>query len=92
MIGELQLILTVRNKGMGNELCDTQLLRYTAALVKLLQWYQRGDVNLIYGMVEFKPWPKSETRNQKLLLGERIYSLAYTIRGAHVVLTKSPPI
>lgn len=40
MIGEPQLILIVRNKDIGNQLCDTQFFRYTEALVKLLQWHQ----------------------------------------------------
>lgn len=63
MIEELQLILTLRDKGLGNELCDAQISKYTEALVKLLQWRQWGGVNPTHGMVQVKPWPKSEARN-----------------------------
>lgn len=55
MIRELQLILTVRDEDFGNKLCDAQLFRYTGALIKLLQWRQRGGVDPTHGMVEVKP-------------------------------------
>ena len=85
MIGELQLVLTIKDKGMTGEMGCTQIPKYTGALVKLLQWHQHGIVDPIYGMVEVEPWPTSVAKNQRLLTGEKIFSLAHIIRGAHVV-------
>ena len=55
MIGELQLVLTVKNKGMAGEMGCTQIPNYTGALVKLLQWRRRGIVDPIHGMIEVEP-------------------------------------
>lgn len=82
MIGELQLILTVRDKGLGSEVGYTQLPKYTGALVKFLRWRRQGSIDPTHGMVEVEPWPTSEARNQRFLIDERIYSLPHIIRGA----------
>ena len=55
MIGELQLVHTVKDESMAGEIGCTQILKYTGALVKLLRWRRRGIVNLIHGMVEVEP-------------------------------------
>ena len=40
MIGELQIVMRVKNEGLRSEGGYTQLLKYTRVLVKLLQWQQ----------------------------------------------------
>ena len=92
MIGELQLVLTVRDEGLGSEDGYTQLPKYTRALVKLLQWRRQGSVYPTYGMVEVEPWPTTEARNQRFLTGKRGYSIPHIIRGANVVPATAPPI
>ena len=52
MIGELQLVVTVRDKGLKSKNGHTQLPKYTRALVKPLQWRQKRSVHLIYGIIE----------------------------------------
>ena len=91
-IGELQLVLTVKDEGMAGEIRSTQIPKYTGALVKLLRWRQRGIVDPIYNMVEVEPWPASVAKNQRLLTGEKIFSLAHIIRGAHVVPATAAPV
>ncbi len=55
MIEELQLVFTIIDEDMGGELGIAHTLKYTGAIVKLLQWRQWGSVNPVYGMVEVKP-------------------------------------
>ncbi len=55
MLGELQLVLTVRDKGLGSEDVYTQLPKYTGALVKLLRWRRQESVHPTNGMVEVEP-------------------------------------
>ncbi len=43
-------------------------------------------------MVEVEPWPISIGKNPRFLTGERIYSLAHIIRGAHVIPATLPPV
>ncbi len=90
MIRELQLVFTVRDKDAGGELGVAHTLKYTGAMVKLLQWRQRGSVNPVHGMVEVEPWPITIGKNPQFLIGERIYSLVHIIRGAHVILATLP--
>ena len=52
MIGELQLVLTVRDEGLGSKDGYTQLPKYTGALVKLLRWRRQRSVHPTNGMVE----------------------------------------
>ena len=92
MIGELQLVVTVRDEGLGSEDGYTQLPKYTGALVKLLRWRQQGSVHPTHGMVEVEPWPTTEAKNQRFFTGERIYSIPHIIRGAHVVPATAPLI
>ena len=92
MIGELQLVLMVKDKGMAGKLGCTQILKYTGALVKLLQWRRRRIVNPIYGMVEVKPWPTSVAKTQRLLIGKKIFSLAHIITGAYMILVTAAPV
>ena len=92
MIGELQLVLTVRDEGLRSEDGYTQLPNYTWALVKLLQWRQQRSVHPTDGMVEVEPWPTTEARNQRFLTREKIYSIPHIIRGANVVTATAPPI
>ena len=63
MIGELQLVLTVREKGLGSEDGYTQFSKYTGALVKLLRWRRQRVVHPTNGMVEVEPWPTIEARH-----------------------------
>ena len=92
MIGELQLILTVRDEGLESKDVYTQLPKYIGALVKLLRWRRQGSVHLKYGIVEVEPWPTTEARHQRFLTGKRIYSIPNIIRGANVVSATTPPI
>ncbi len=55
MIGELQLVFTVRDEDAEGKLGVAHTPKYTGAMVKLLQWYQRTSVNPVYGIVEVKP-------------------------------------
>lgn len=61
-------------------------------MVKLLQWRQRRTVNPIYGMVEVELWLISTGRSLRFFIEEKIYCLAYIIRGAYVVLATLLPI
>ena len=92
MIGELQLVVIVRDKGLGSKDGYTQLLKYTGALVKLLQWRRQRSIHPTHGMVEVEPWPTTEARNQRFLIGEKIYSVPNIIRGAHMVPATTPLI
>lgn len=92
MIEELQLVFTVRDKGAVKEFGFTYAPKFTGAMVKLLQWHQRGSVNPIHGIVEVEPWPISLRRSPRFFTGEKIYSLAHIIRGAHVVLATLLPV
>ena len=92
MIGELQLVLTVKDEGIAGELGCTQIPKYTGALVKLLQWRQRGIIDPIHGMVEVELWPTSVAKNQRLLTEKRIFFLAHIIRGAYVVQARAAPV
>ncbi len=66
--------------------------KYTGAMVKLLQWRQRGSGNPVHGMVEVEPWPITIRKNPRFLIGERIYSLAHIIRGSHIIPAILPPV
>ena len=77
---------------MAGEMGCTQIAKYTGALVKLFQWRQRGIVNPIHGMVEVEPWPTFVGKNQSLLTGKMIFSLAHIIRGAHMVSATAAPV
>ncbi len=90
MIGELQLVFTIKNKDAGGESGIPYTPKYTEAMVKLLQWRQQGSVNPVYGMVEVEPWPITIGKNPQFLIGKRIFSLAYIIRGVYVILTTLP--
>ena len=92
IIGELQLVHMVKNEGMAGEMGYNQIPKYTLALVKLLQWRQHEIVDPIHGMVEFEPLPTFVAKNQRLLTGKRIFSLAHIIRGAYVVPATAAPI
>ncbi len=92
MIGELQLVFTVRDKDAGGELGVAHIPKYTGAMVKLLQWRQRESVNPVHGMVEVELWPITIGKNPRFLIGERIYSLAHIIRGAYVIPATLPPV
>ncbi len=92
MIGELQLVLTVKDEGLKSEDGYTQLPKYTWALVKLLQWRRKVSVHPKPGMVEVEPWPTTKTRNQRFFTEERIYSIPHIIIGANVVLATAPQI
>ena len=90
--GELQLVLTVRDKGLGSKDGYTQLSKYTWALVKLLRWRQKRSVHPTNSIFEVEPWPTTEARHQRFLTGARIYSIPYIIRGANVVPATAPLI
>ncbi len=66
--------------------------KYTGAMVKLLQWRQQESVNPIHGIVKVELWPITIGKNPRFLIGEKIYSLAHIIRGAHVILATLPPV
>ncbi len=82
----------VRDEDMGGELGVAYTPKYTGAMVKFLQWCQRGSMNPVHGMVEVEPWPITIRKNPQFLTGERIYSLAHIIRGAHVIPATLPPV
>ncbi len=92
MIGELQLVFMVREEDAGEELGVAHTPKYTGAMVKLLQWRQQKSVNPVHGMVEVEPWPITIGKNPRFLTGERIYSLAHIIKGAHVIPASLPPV
>ncbi len=92
MIGELQLVLTLRDEGLGSEDGYSQLPKYTGALVKILRWRRQRSVYPKYGMVEVEPGSTTEARHQRFLTGENIYSIPYIIREARVVPATAPPI
>ncbi len=77
---------------MEGELGVAHTPKYTGAMVKLLQWRQRGSINPVHGMVEVEPWPITIGKNPRFLIRERIYSLAYIIREAHVIPATLPPV
>ena len=92
IIGELQLVVTVKDERLESKDGYTQLPKYTGALVKLLQWRQQRSVYPTHGMVEVEPWPTTEARNQRFLTGEKIYFIPHIIKKAHVVPATAPPI
>ncbi len=67
MIGELQLVFTVKDENAGEELGVAYTPKYTGAMVKLLQWHQRGSVNPVHGMVEVELWPITIRKNPYIL-------------------------
>ncbi len=92
MIGELQLVFMIRDKDVGRELGVAYTPKYTGAMVKLLQLYQRENDNPIHGIVEVEPWLITIRKNPRFLSRERIYSLAHIIRGAHVIPVTLLPV
>lgn len=48
MIEELQLVFMIRNKGGVEELDFIYTSKYINIIVKLLQWYQYKNMNLVY--------------------------------------------
>ncbi len=84
MIGELQLVFTVKDKNAGGELGVAHTLKYTGAMVKLLQWRQWGSVNPVHGMVEVEPWPITIGKNPRFLTRERIYILWHILSGGRM--------
>lgn len=84
MIEKLQLVFIVKNKSKLNKFGFIYTLKYTAAMVELLQWYQQKSVNLIYGFIG-----KSL---QFITKNIYIYSLAYIMEEAHVILAILLPV
>ncbi len=86
MIGELQLVFTVRDQGVGENWGVVHTSKYIVAMVKLLHWHQQRSVNPVHGMVKFKPWPIIIERNPQYLIEKRIYFLAHIIRRVNMIL------
>ena len=61
MVGQLQLIVTVVDSERKNE--RDNCLRYTDALIELLQFQNSGAVDHCHGMVEVETWRASDARN-----------------------------
>ncbi len=83
MIGELQLVFTVRDEDVGGELGVVHTPKYTGAMVELLQWRQRGSVNPVHGMVKVEPWPITIEKKSTISYRRKdIFSGIYYQRGA----------
>lgn len=63
MIGELQLVFIVRDKGAIRKLGFTYTLKYTETIVKLLQYCQYESSNLVHDIVKVELWPISIRRS-----------------------------
>ena len=77
--------MIIKNKRLESKSSYTQLFKYIGALVKLLQWRRQGSVYPMHDMVEVKPWPTTEARNQRFLKRKKIYSILHYIIEAHVL-------
>lgn len=52
MVEGLQLVFIIRDKNIGGKLGIAYTLKYIKTMVKLLWWYQKMSVKLVYSMVE----------------------------------------
>lgn len=82
IIGKLQLVFMLRDKYAGEEVGFAYIFKDIGAIVKLLQW---KSVNCIHSMVEIQPWLITIGKSIRFLIGQKIYSLTYSIRKAHVI-------
>lgn len=78
------MVFTLRDKDAGGELGIAHTLKDTGAMVKLLQWCQWKSINLVHGIVKVEPWLITIRKNPQYITRERINSLVYIIRKAHV--------
>ena len=82
----------VKNKDTEGKLGIAYTLKYTGAILKLLQLCQRGSVNFIHGIVEVKLWPIIIKKNPRFFTEKWIYFLAHIIREAYMIPATLPPV
>ena len=63
--------------------------QYSGALVEMLKSHNKKIFNVVTGLVELRPWPKTAAQHPRVIGSVRIYNMSSVLRNIYIMPNKN---